>query len=36
VTYRFHPAAEAEHLRQIQFYQARHRGLGERYLSQFM
>lgn len=36
MTYRFHPAAEAEHLRQIQFYEARHRGLGARYLNEFV
>ena len=33
--YRFHPAAEAEHLEQIAFYESRERGLGGRYLDHF-
>ena len=36
MTFRFHPAAEAEHLLQIQFYESRHRGLGARYRDQFL
>lgn len=32
---RFHPAAEAEHLEQIAFYESRERGLGARYLDRF-
>jgi hypothetical protein len=28
MTFRFHPAAEAEHLEQIAFYESRRQGLG--------
>jgi hypothetical protein len=31
VNYGFHPAAEAEHLEQIAFYESRQQGLGARY-----
>lgn len=34
--YRFHPAAEAEHLGQIAFYESRRRGLGARYRDHFL
>lgn len=34
--YRFHPAAEAEHLEQIAFYESRQPGLGARYREHFM
>ena len=30
----FHPAAEAEHVAQVAFYEARRRGLGARYLAE--
>ncbi|WKZ12914.1 MAG: type II toxin-antitoxin system RelE/ParE family toxin [Gammaproteobacteria bacterium] len=30
----FHPAAEAEHLEQVAYYEAQEAGLGNRYLSQ--
>lgn len=33
--FRFHPAAEAEHLDQVSFYESRERGLGARYLDRF-
>ncbi len=36
MTYRFHPAAEAEHLEQIAFYESRLRGLGARYREHFL
>lgn len=32
---RFHPAAEAEHLGQVVFYESREHGLGKRYLDYF-
>lgn len=31
MNYRFHPAAETEHLEQITFYESRQKGLGTRY-----
>jgi toxin ParE1/3/4 len=34
--YGFHPAAEAEHLEQIAFYESRQRGLGARYRDHFL
>lgn len=36
MNYRFHPAAEAEHLEQITFYESRQRGLGARYREHFL
>jgi hypothetical protein len=36
MTYRFHPAAEAEHLGQIAFYEPRRKGLGGRYRDHFL
>jgi toxin ParE1/3/4 len=36
MTYRFHPAAEAEHLGQIAFYESRRKGLGGRYRDHFL
>lgn len=33
--YRFHPAARAEHLQTIQFYESRSKGLGGDYLLEF-
>ena len=36
MTYRFHPAAEAEHLGQIVFYESRRKGLGVRYRDHFL
>jgi toxin ParE1/3/4 len=36
VIYRFHPAAEAEHLEQIAFYEGRQIGLGARYRERFL
>lgn len=33
--YRFHPAAQAEHLQTIQFYESRSKGLGGDYLFEF-
>jgi hypothetical protein len=36
MNYRFHPAAEAEHLEQIAFYQSRQQGLGSRYREHFL
>jgi plasmid stabilization system protein ParE len=36
MNYGFHPAAEAEHLDQIAFYESRQRGLGARYRDHFM
>ena len=35
MTYRFHPAAEAEHLETIAQYETRMAGLGSRYLAEF-
>ncbi|MGI8739750.1 MAG: type II toxin-antitoxin system RelE/ParE family toxin [Gammaproteobacteria bacterium] len=35
MNYRFHPAAEAEHLETIAFYESRRPGLGDRYLREF-
>ena len=34
--YCFHPAAEAEHLEQVAFYESRQRGLGSRYRTHFL
>jgi toxin ParE1/3/4 len=36
MNYRFHPAAEAEHLEQIGFYESREAGLGGRYREHFL
>ena len=36
MSYRFHPAAEAEHLEQVEFYESRERGLGARYRAHFL
>jgi toxin ParE1/3/4 len=36
MNYRFHPAAEAEHLEQIAFYETRQQGLGARYREHFL
>jgi len=36
MNYRFHPAAEAEHLEQIAFYQSRQQELGSRYREHFL
>ena len=36
MNYSFHPAAEAEHLEQIAFYQSRQQGLGSRYRELFL
>lgn len=36
MNYRFHPAAEAEHLGQIAFYESRRKGLGARYREHFL
>jgi toxin ParE1/3/4 len=36
VNYGFHPAAEAEHLEQIAFYESRQQGLGARYRDHFL
>jgi hypothetical protein len=36
MNYGFHPAAEAEHLDQIAFYESRQRGLGGRYRDHFL
>ena len=36
MNYRFHPAAEAEHLEQIAFYQSRQQDLGSRYRDHFL
>ena len=36
MNYGFHPAAEAEHLDQIAFYESRQRGLGARYRDHFL
>ncbi|MGH9639964.1 MAG: type II toxin-antitoxin system RelE/ParE family toxin [Bryobacteraceae bacterium] len=36
MNYRFHPAAEAEHLEQIRFYESRRPGLGARYRDYFL
>lgn len=36
MSYRFHPAAEAEHLEQIAFYESRRKGLGGRYRDHFL
>jgi toxin ParE1/3/4 len=36
MNYRFHPAAEAEHLEQIVFYESRQQGLGSRYRTHFL
>ena len=33
--YFFHPAAEAEHLAEVSFYESRRKGLGARYLASF-
>ena len=33
--YYFHPAAEAEHLAEVAFYESRRAGLGARYLASF-
>ena len=35
MTYRFHPAAEAEHLESVAWYETRRAGLGARYLAEF-
>ena len=35
MTYRFHPAAEAEHLETVVWYETRTAGLGSRYLAEF-
>ena len=35
MTYRFHPAAEAEHLEMVAWYESRRAGLGARYLAEF-
>ena len=35
MTYRFHPAAEAEHLETIAWYESQGAGLGARYLAEF-
>lgn len=35
MSYRFHPAAEAEHFETIAFYESRQSGLGGGYLSEF-
>jgi toxin ParE1/3/4 len=34
--YRFHPAAEAEHLEQVAFYESCQQGLGSRYRTHFL
>ena len=34
MTYRFHPAAEAEHLETVAWYESRRAGLGARYLAE--
>jgi hypothetical protein len=36
MNYGFHPAAEAEHLEQIAFYESRQQGLGARYRDHFL
>lgn len=36
MSYSFHPAAEAEHLEQIAFYESRRKGLGGRYRDHFL
>jgi len=36
MNYSFHPAAEAEHLEQIAFYETRRKGLGARYREHFL
>ena len=36
MNYRFHPAAEAEHLEKIAFYQSRQQHLGSRYRDHFL
>jgi len=36
MNYGFHPAAEAEHLEQIVFYESRRQGLGARYREEFL
>jgi plasmid stabilization system protein ParE len=36
MNYRLHPAAEAEHLEQIAFYQSQQQGLGSRYREHFL
>lgn len=36
MNYRFHPAAETEHLEQIAFYESRQPGLGARYRERFL
>ncbi|MGH8227253.1 MAG: type II toxin-antitoxin system RelE/ParE family toxin [Steroidobacteraceae bacterium] len=36
MSYRFHPAAEAEHLEQIAFYESQRTGLGARYREHFL
>ncbi len=36
MNYGFHPAAEAEHLEQITFYESRRQGLGARYRDHFV
>ena len=35
MSYQFHPAAEAEHLETIAYYETQQPGLGESYLSEF-
>ena len=35
MTYQFHPAAEAEHLETVAYYETQQSGLGESYLSEF-
>ena len=35
MTYRFHPAAEAEHLETVAWYETRKAGLGAQYLAEF-
>ena len=35
MTYRFHPAAEAEHLETVAWYETRRAGLGAQYLAEF-
>ncbi|MBA2409803.1 MAG: type II toxin-antitoxin system RelE/ParE family toxin [Gammaproteobacteria bacterium] len=35
MSYRFHPAAEAEHLEVVAFYESRRPGLGIAYLNEF-
>jgi toxin ParE1/3/4 len=36
MNYRFHPAAEAEHLEQIAYYESREQDLGSRYRTHFL